>query len=100
MPNIYSFSTFLSAGFSIHHLLHFNSNTYHCCDTCAVALHWSRPQLTGGNGCGPDADSSAVLYWAVLRQTEVGCRSIIVEAACLLACSHMIMFIIIIALYQ
>ena len=60
-----------SSGFCVLDLLHFDSSTCHYRDSCAVVLHWSRPQLTGGNGCSADADSNAVSLWKAVRQTEV-----------------------------
>ena len=64
-------SIFYSSGFCVLSLLHFRTSARHCCDTCTVVLHWPRPQLTGGNGCCADADSSAVFVWKAVCQTEV-----------------------------
>ena len=64
-------SIFYSSGFCVLSLLHFRTSKCDCSDTCAVVLHWPRPQLAGGNGCCADADSNAVFVWKTVCQIEV-----------------------------
>ena len=71
-----------SSGFCLLGLLHFDSSTCHYRDSCAVVLPWSRPQLTGGNGCSVDADSNAVSLWKAVCQTEVRMQEQHCEATC------------------